>query len=369
MRIHLLSPTKKRRCHSFLYPLRVFKRHIHEAGLSIRVFQDPETPGLADCDVLGIIHDSFPIQELISADGVARYLESIRKRVQRLIWFDISDGTGQLMPFCFDTVDIYAKKQLLVDRSIYSQTFYEREYHLDYYYRNYYEQLEPLGTPARIVNQRGLTEIETEKLALCWNIGLGDYKTFAGRGRSLRRFWPFASFAKPTSMAQQTDRDVQLSYRVGTNYHAPGVPFHRLEIRKRFNELLQQEASRKFQLEGVVNYRQYVRELDCTQIGPSPFGLGEICWRDFEVWLSGAMLLKPDMSHMETWPNYFESNVTYATHAWDFSDLKQVVEELLDDEQRRVRIAEVGQQRYLQSLSDESGVEFAERLRSLVVPS
>ena len=36
----------------------------------------------------------------------------------------------------------------------------------------------------------------------------------------------------------------------------------------------------------------------------SPFGLGEITLKDFEVF-SGSLLMKPNMDHMLTWPNFY----------------------------------------------------------------
>ena len=37
----------------------------------------------------------------------------------------------------------------------------------------------------------------------------------------------------------------------------------------------------------------------------SPFGFGEITLKDFETFLSGSVLVKPNMSHMETYPNFY----------------------------------------------------------------
>ena len=34
----------------------------------------------------------------------------------------------------------------------------------------------------------------------------------------------------------------------------------------------------------------------------SPFGYGEVCWRDFEAMSTGAVLVKPDMSHLQARP-------------------------------------------------------------------
>ena len=52
----------------------------------------------------------------------------------------------------------------------------------------------------------------------------------------------------------------------------------------------------------------------------SPFGWGELCLRDYEAVLGGALLLKPDMSHLETWPDVFVPHDTYAPFDWDATD-------------------------------------------------
>jgi hypothetical protein len=57
----------------------------------------------------------------------------------------------------------------------------------------------------------------------------------------------------------------------------------------------------------------------------SPFGFGEITLKDFEVFLTGGLLLKPDMSHMQTWPDVFRAGETMAAHAWDLSDFEDTV--------------------------------------------
>ena len=34
-------------------------------------------------------------------------------------------------------------------------------------------------------------------------------------------------------------------------------------------------------------------------------GEREINYRDYESFLSGSVLIKPDMDHVDTWPNYY----------------------------------------------------------------
>ena len=88
-----------------------------------------------------------------------------------------------------------------------------------------------------------------------------------------------------------------------------------------------------------VNKRAYMRELANSRICFSPFGYGEVCWRDYEAVYSGALLIKPDMSHMETTPDAFVANETYVPIRWDFEDLADAVAAHLANESRRLEIA------------------------------
>lgn len=75
----------------------------------------------------------------------------------------------------------------------------------------------------------------------------------------------------------------------------------------------------------VISYRKYAQELKSSKTCFSPFGYGEICWRDIEAFAYGAVLIKPNMSHLETSPNIYEPGVTYLPVNWDFSNLQEVV--------------------------------------------
>ncbi len=76
----------------------------------------------------------------------------------------------------------------------------------------------------------------------------------------------------------------------------------------------------------VISYRKYVQELRSSKTCFSPFGYGEICWRDIEAFAYGAVLIKPDMSHLETSPDIYVPGVTYLPVNWDFSNLQEVVD-------------------------------------------
>lgn len=74
-----------------------------------------------------------------------------------------------------------------------------------------------------------------------------------------------------------------------------------------------------------VSRAQFLNELADSKMAWSPFGYGEVCWRDFEAIHRGAVLIKQDSSHLDITPNIFVANETYVPVAWDFSDLAEKV--------------------------------------------
>ena len=98
--------------------------------------------------------------------------------------------------------------------------------------------------------------------------------------------------------------------------------------------------------------RRYKHEMSNAKVVVSPFGWGEIGVRDFEAFIYGAALIKPDMSHLETWPDIFIPGETYQPIRWDFEDLEQVIDDLLSDSNRRIEIAAAGQKAYKRMISE-----------------
>ena len=89
-----------------------------------------------------------------------------------------------------------------------------------------------------------------------------------------------------------------------------------------------------------LSRRQFLAELRATKMVFSPFGYGELCWRDIEGFLTGSVVIKQDMGHLETRPDLFKPWVTYAPVAWDFSDLAETYARLQDSPGLRAQIAE-----------------------------
>jgi hypothetical protein len=101
----------------------------------------------------------------------------------------------------------------------------------------------------------------------------------------------------------------------------------------------------------MTSQRRYYRELTDAKIVLSPFGWGEVCFRDFEAILSGALLFKPDMSHLKTWPDVYIPYETYVPLDWDGQDLLDKTKQYMEDDKERKRIAENAYHRYQDELS------------------
>ena len=99
----------------------------------------------------------------------------------------------------------------------------------------------------------------------------------------------------------------------------------------------------------------------------SPFGWGEVTLKDFEVFLTGGMLLKPSMGHLQTWPNFYEKDVTYLSHDWDLSDLEDQIDWAIENTSARQEIAANGQRRYIDHTSGpNAGEHFATHLSEII---
>jgi hypothetical protein len=91
---------------------------------------------------------------------------------------------------------------------------------------------------------------------------------------------------------------------------------------------------------GMVEHITYLNEMRASKICFSPFGYGEVCWRDYEAIMSGAVVLKQDMSHIETNPDIFVPWKTYVPIKWDLSDFEEKVRLLVASPNLREEISE-----------------------------
>ena len=75
----------------------------------------------------------------------------------------------------------------------------------------------------------------------------------------------------------------------------------------------------------------YLDKLYRSKVALSPYGQGEICYRDIELIQLGTLMIKPDMSMVNTSPNIYVNDETYIPCKYDWSDLEEKVDLILSN--------------------------------------
>jgi hypothetical protein len=284
-------------------------------------------------------------------------MERLREKYRRIVFFHDDAGGGipraQVLPY----VDLFYQKALFRDRALYLRSLYGKELFSDYAHSEY-----GVEDPHPIEREPVRDPSQLEKLRLSWNIGIGQFPKHKYRQRlavalarlvDLRLVKPFHSPVKrfdAESLIDGKDRDIPVHARLGL-VSQPSLAHHRKLILEKI------EDDPRF-LTGEVGQRQYNSELPRSKVVLSPFGWGELCFRDFEAVLSGGLLLKPDMSHLETWPDVFVDGETYVGFSWTAGDLLEKAGEILENEDKRRYIAKNAYNAYHDQLE---GLRFASR--------
>ena len=310
----LLLGVEHRIPQSQIYPFHYYAAEFQHA-LETEIREYPvETYGVtSDDQPSGATTVCFQTQFDVSADAVTQLISRIKKanpnaRLVYLDWFAPTDLrlAGMLMPL----VDLYVTKHVLRDRSIYGTVISGDTTLMDYYGRRY-----------------GLDHQET-----CFAAPDGFWdKTLVGPSFVTADFM-LRQFDK--GQLPDTPRPVDLHARIATD----GTPW--------YAAMRGECAVAVAVLDGVksvtgmgVRHDVFLKELRSSKICFSPFGYGEVCWRDYEAVMCGAVLLKQDMAHVETDPDIFVPGETYVPVKWDLSDFEEKVHWLLADADARRRIS------------------------------
>lgn len=355
-KVHILTPGfTSPNGRAFLFPLVHFSRAIHDAGITIRFFNQV-SPGLTECDTLILDSKFFHHAWGDKKQRTMAWFAEIREQTGRFLFFDIGDSSGWLIDGALPFVDGYFKAQLLRDRTAYARPMYGHRPYTDFAHRQFgVTDTVPVGQTPQVLDPEILN-----KLHVSWNSGLADYSRHGPLRMAAYHHLPLRALLRDPApwTSPHRERSKALSCRMGINYPRATIRWQREQIASRLKTRLDTEK---------LSRAAYIAELASSRVVVSPFGLGEITLKDFEVFLSGAALLKPEMDHMETWPNLFESGVTMFSHRWDLEDLETQIQKILDMPSLAVAVAEQGQDRYRRHLAGpDSASLFAERFSSIV---
>jgi hypothetical protein len=262
--------------------------------------------------------------------------QSPRARVVYLDWFAPTDL--RLAETLHQHVDLYVKKHVFRDRTDYSHATYGDTNLMDFYGKLYDlpHEHQSFSVPSDFYS----------RMLVGPSFATADYM--------------LPKFLYGSAPSSSNPRPIDLHARISFK----GTPWYE-RMRSEAIAVLDDLSDLKVVNGTGVKRRAYLRELASSKLCFSPFGYGEVCWRDYEAVMCGSLLLKPDMSHVETNPDIFRAGETYVPLRWDFSDLEQKTRYYLAHPEERARITRNAFMT-LQKYFREQG--FLEHMRSVLDP-
>ena len=80
-----------------------------------------------------------------------------------------------------------------------------------------------------------------------------------------------------------------------------------------------------------VSHQEYYNKMFSSKIIMAPLGYGEMAPRDVESAMFGCVLIKPDLSYIDSKPFIFEDDETYIAVNYDWSNLEEKIDYVLSD--------------------------------------
>ena len=330
---------------TFLFPLIRYRRQLRDRGFRIKFFQK-EMSELTDCDLLIIDNSWFRKEWLDKTDKIIEKLIKYRSRVAKLHYFDFMDSSGMPHARALPYVDRYWKSYLLKDRTQYLKSWYGHRVYTDYYYKKF-DVCDSEPSRSQPIEDKSLLR----KLGVGWSSALANY-AYAGLYQiKLFKCLPISKILDipPKFVNPNQDRGNSIFCRIGYQYSRETVAYQRRQICEKLSDHVPTDR---------LSRKKYFKELENSRLAISPFGYGEVCYRDYEAFLSGALLVKPDMSHMETWPDLYCDQKTVLYHRWDLTDFKDLIDAALEQYKNIVKVAEMGQVNYRKYLVGKEAGEY-----------
>ncbi len=244
-----------------------------------------------------------------SAEQVIAMCERVRRNrpEPKLVYFDSYDLASSPHFGVLPYVDRYLKSKLLANTDGYRRVYQGGNPLSDFVVRELNADLSGWHFGSEIPAG------QEHKIRACWSFGAS---------RDFERLLRWAGrFHVPWSA-----RVFDVNRRIGLTMSDAGASHWYAKSRRNAADTLAALApSHRFTGFDRVGRRRYLAELVFSKIVFSPFGWGEVCFRDYEAVAAGCLLVKPDMSHIVTSPNVFVDKRTYVSVKWDLSDLGEKI--------------------------------------------
>ena len=295
---------------SFLYPIRENIKEIRNLG--IRINWCSNTNKLKEGNILLISSHYF--RKSWSKYGVESTLEQIKditNTFDRTYWLDMNDSTGTTQFDVLPYVDKYLKLQILKDKKKYLNTYLTGRIHTDFYVK-YFDIKDEKNIEEHLSRKPSLKDLK--KISCSWNYGCKYFGNLSKYNDFLCNYFNSTCSLNNIWIQPSIDRKKKISARFSTLYSRHSISLSR----KTFSECFNTGESLR-----SISYRKYILELSNSFATLSPFGFGEICYRDFESTINGSLVIKQNMDHLETWPNIWQKDM-YLPINWDFSNVNSI---------------------------------------------
>ena len=343
MKINILtngfrSPTTR----GWLHPLVKNKSRLFEMGIDIS-FHFKNSEKIKFCDLV-IVESKFVIKKWNLSSGnhtkdnwiknrskIFEFLINLKTKDNKVFYYELGDSTYSWALDLLPYVDKLLKPFIFKDKNNYCVPLNGFNIITDYYYKNGMIESEEFSSP-KFLQEKDKNLLD--KIQLGFNSAFADHSLNSNLwkydyfSRFSRRFFKiYSTMLNNTKSSEYIDpessRKQDLSCRISSDgYRSKGISFHRKETAKILSKYISTNK---------LSRKDYFYEMRNSKVIVSPFGWGEInVPRDYEVALSGSVLLKPDMSHVDTWPNIFNKD-TVVQYKWDLSNLLELVDKILDN--------------------------------------
>jgi hypothetical protein len=260
-----------------------------------------------DYDFLFIGMDDFIDKSRSLEESIEWGAENLSKITGDYFLFDGSDSTSLMGSYeVFEQSDaIYLfknqlrkKKKDYLQSCVHGKWFWEEGSNLDLSYN--------------------ITEQQWSNIKLTgWNLGhlLPQYKNFV-------------------SVSTTKNIDIcgifQTHHKYNTDHGSRNDNFY-TQHRQSLDDMLKQLQEDYNVVRDQRPFEIYIKELQNSKIGISPFGMGEVCFRDFENIQYGTILMKPDMSKINTIPDIYKDEDTYIAVNYNWSNLAERIDYVLSN--------------------------------------
>ena len=262
-------------------------------------------------------------------------IKKLKKNYTKVIYFDDSASASGVFNCILPYLDQYWKRSILKNKNLYKKKLYGGHLFSEYYHEKFLINDSQVYFNNSFDGQQNL-----EKIKVAWNIGVGlfplnkinlfdknyiFFRKILTAMSAIPRLEPLRSLVPYylDRIKENLKKEVNLSSkkkifssRFDHSSYRESIAFQR----KIINEKI--KYKKEF-LKGLLTRKDFTNETFEVYGLISPFGWGEICYRDYEAIIGGALLIKPDMSHIHTWPNIYNEN-NYFSISWDCDEIDNI---------------------------------------------